>query len=310
MHVFVTGASGFIGSAVVQELLSAGHTVVGLVRSDSAAAALEARGVKVIRGSLEDIDSLKRGASESDGVIHLAFNHDFTKFVENAQAERAAIEAFGEVLAGSNRPLICASGTMMLPRGVLGTEDMEPDSTSFPNPRAGNEKALISLASKGVRSAAIRLSPTVHGEDDHGFIYRITQMARAKGESAYVGDGLNQWPAVHRFDAARLFRLALEKGETGARYHAVGEEGIPFKEIAEAIGKSLGIPAVSKSGEEVSAHFAGFMGHVVGADNRASSKKTQEQLGWTPTGRQLLADIEAGVYTKDTCDETRSSLSF
>lgn len=299
MHVFVTGASGFIGSAVLQELLSAGHTVTGLVRSDSAAAALEAKGAKASRGSLEDIDSIKRGASESDGVIHLAFNHDFTKFVENAQAERVAIEALGEVLAGSNRPLICASGTMMLPRGVLGTEYMGPESTSFPNPRAGNEELLVSLASKGVRSAAIRLSPTVHGEDDHGFIYRITQMARAKGVSAYVGDGLNHWPAVHRFDAARLFRLALEKGEAGARYHAVDEEGVPFKDIAEAIGKSLGVPTVSKTGEEVSAHFAGFMAHVVGADNRASSKKTQEQLGWTPTGPKLLADIEAGVYTKD-----------
>lgn len=298
MRIFVTGASGFIGQAVVQELLSAGHSVVGLARSDSAEAALHAKGVDVIRGSIEDIDSLKRGASESDGVIHLAFNHDFTKFAENAEVERAAIVAFGETLAGSNRPLIAASGTMMLPKGVLGTEDMEPDLVTFPNPRAGNEKLLISLASKGVRAAAIRLSPTVHGDNDHGFIYMITQIARAKGESAYIGDGLNKWPAVHRFDAARLIRLALEKGEAGAKYHAVGEEGIPMKEIAEAVGQSLGIPTVTKTAEEAQAHFNGFMAYATAVDNPSSSKKTQEELGWTPTGRKLLADIEAGVYTQ------------
>jgi nucleoside-diphosphate-sugar epimerase len=298
MRVFVTGATGFIGQAVVQELLDAGHTVVGLARSESKAAELRAKGADTIPGSIEDIESLKRGASESDGVIHLAFNHDFTKFAENAKVEYNAIVAIGSVLTGSNRPFVIASGTMMLTKGTLGTEDSDVDLVTFPNPRAGNEGEITKLAAQGVRTSSVRLSPTVHGDQDHGFINLITQVARTKGESVYIGDGQNKWPAVHRYDAARLFRLALEKGEPGAKYHAVGEEGIPMKEIAEAIGHELGVPTVSKTLEEAQVHFNDFMAFAVGADNPSSSTKTQEQLGWMPSERGLLADIKAGVYTK------------
>ncbi|KAJ5359101.1 uncharacterized protein N7496_011514 [Penicillium cataractarum] len=293
MRVFVTGATGFIGQAVVQELLDAGHTVVGLARSDASAAALKAKGVDVIQGSLEDIEAVKKGASESDGVINLAFNHDFTKFAENAKVEHAAIMAMGDILEGSNRPIVLASGTMMLPKGY------GPRLGLPVNVRASTEQEVATLAARGVRASAVRLSPTVHGDDDHGFINLITQVARAKGESIYIGEGLNRWPAVHRLDAARLFRLALEKGVGGTRYHAVGEEGLKMKDIAEAIGKSVGIPTSSKTFEEAAAHFdGGFMGLVVGADNPSSSKKTQEQLGWAPTGPTLLTDINAGVYTR------------
>lgn len=299
MHVFVTGATGFIGQAVVQELLDAGHSVVGLARSDASAAALKSKGVDVIQGSLEDLESVKKGASESDGIINFAFNHDFTKFAENAKVEYAAIMAMGDILAGSNRPMVLASGTMMLPKGKLVTEESRPDLDSPVNVRASTERSVDTLASRGVRATAVRLSPTVHGDNDHGFIYMFRQMARAKGESIYVGEGLNRWPAVHRLDAARLFRLALEKGVAGARYHGVAEEGVVMKEIAEAIGKSAGIPTSSKTFEQAAAHFdGGFMGHVIGADNPASSKKTQQQLGWTPTGPTLLTDINAGVYTQ------------
>jgi nucleoside-diphosphate-sugar epimerase len=300
MHVFVTGATGFIGQAVVQELLDAGHSVVGLARSDASAAALKSKGVDVIKGSLEDLEAIKKGASESDGIINLAFNHDFTKFAENAKIEYAAIMAMGDILTGTNRPMVLASGTLMLPKGKLVTEETGPDLDSPVNVRASTEQSVDTLASRGVRASAVRLSPTVHGDNDHGFIYRITQVARAKGESIYLGEGLNRWPAVHRFDAARLFRFALEKGVAGARYHGVAEEGLRWKDIAEAIGKSAGIPTSSITFEQAAAHFdGGFMGHVIGADNPASSKKTQEELGWTPTGPTLLTDINDGVYTQD-----------
>lgn len=299
MRVFVTGATGFIGQAVVQELLDAGHSVVGLARSDTSAEALKSKGVAVIRGSLEDLEAIKQGASESDGVINLAFNHDFTKFAENVKVEYTAIMAMSDILAGSNRPLVLASGTMMLPKGELATEDSRPDMNSPVNVRAATEKELDTLASRGVRASAIRLAPTVHGDGDHGFIHRITQVASAKGESIYIGEGFNRWPAVHRRDAARLFRLALEKGVAGTRYHAVAEEGVEWKDIAEAIGKAAAIPTVSKTFEQAMAHFDGsFIGLVVSADNPSSSKKTQEQLGWTPTGPTLLTDIKAGVYTQ------------
>ncbi|KAJ6120674.1 hypothetical protein N7523_004954 [Penicillium sp. IBT 18751x] len=298
MRVFVTGATGFVGQAVVQDLLGAGHTVLGLARSESKAAELRAKGAEAIIGTIEDVEVLKRGASDSEGVIHLAFNHDFTKFAENAKVEYHAIVAMGETLAGSNRPFVITSGTLMLAKGELATEDSQVDLVTFPNPRAGNEGEITKLASRGVRALAVRLSPSVHGDEDHGFIYMITQIARAKGESVYIGDGQNKWPAVHRYDAARLYRLALEKGEPGAKYHGVGEQGITMKEIAEAIGQELGVPTVSKSSEEAQAHFNGFMAHAVGADNPTSSQKTQEQLGWKPTGRGLLADIQAGVYTQ------------
>ncbi|KAJ5166962.1 uncharacterized protein N7482_005743 [Penicillium canariense] len=300
MRIFVTGATGFIGQAVVQELLNAGHAVVGLARSDASAAALQAKGVDVIRGSIEDIDVLQQGAAESDGIINLAFNHDFTQFAESVKVEHAAIMAMGDVLAGSNRPLVLASGTLMLPKGELATEDSIADLTSPMNVRASTEQEVATLASRGVRASAIRLSPTVHDDNDHGFIHWITKIARTKGASIYIGEGLNRWPAVHRSDAARLFRLALEKGTAGAKYHAVAEEGVAMKDIAEAIGRAASIPTVSKTFEEASEHFSGgFIVFPVSADNPSSSKKTQKELGWAPTGPTLLNDIEAGLYTQD-----------
>ncbi|KAJ9371412.1 hypothetical protein DTO282E5_3815 [Paecilomyces variotii] len=297
MRVFVTGAAGFIGQAVVDDLLAAGHTVVGLARSESSAKWLQIKGVDVINGSIEDTEILKRGASESDGVIHLAFDHDFTKFAENVRVNNEAVLALGAALAGSNRPLVIASGTVMLQSRPIATEDSGADLSNPINIRAAAEDEVSKLASQGVRGSAVRLPPTVHGDGDHGFIYMIGQVARAKGQSVFVGDGHNRWPAVHRTDAARLFRLALEKGTAGARYHAVGEEGVAMKDIAGALGQALGVPTVSKTREEASKHFDGFMANVVSIDNPSSSKKTQEQLGWTPSGRTLLEDIKAGVYT-------------
>ncbi|KAJ5084824.1 hypothetical protein NUU61_009403 [Penicillium alfredii] len=298
MHVFVTGATGFIGQAVVQELLGAGHTVTGLARSDASATALEAKGAKVVRGSIEDIETLKRAAADSDGVIHLAFNHDFTKFAENCQVDRTAIEALGASLAGSNRPLVITSGTLTLPKGQQGTENDTSDLGAPMNMRGETEQLILEFAAKGVRASVVRLPPSVHGDGDHGFVNVMTQTARAMGESFYIGDGLNRWPAVNRFDAALLYRLALEKGAAGKRFHAVGEEGIPLKEISEAIAQSLGVSAVSKSFEEVQ-RALGILAFPLSGDNPTSSRQTQEQLGWTYSGQGLLADIKAGVYLKE-----------
>lgn len=297
MRIFITGAAGFIGQAVVNELLQAGHTIVGLARSEESVKWLESKGIEVIHGSIEDTELLKRAASQSDGVIHLAFDHEFNKFAENVKVNNKAIQALGAALAGTNRPLVLASGTVMLQSIPIATEDSKPDMSNPINIRGAAEEAVLSLTSQGVRGLVVRLPPTVHGDGDHGLIYIIGQAARTKGQSAYVGDGLNRWPAGHRSDAARLFRLAFEKGTAGSIYHAVGEEGVPMKEIAEALGESLGLPTVSKTPEEASEHFGGFMAHVVSVDNPSSSKKTQEQLGWTPSGRTLLEDIKAGVYT-------------
>lgn len=300
MRVFVTGATGFVGQAVVQELLDAGHTVLGLARSETSEAALKAKGVDAIRGTIEDTDCLKRGASETDGVIHLAFNHDFSKFDESAEVERLAIAALGAALAGTNRPLIVTSGTLGLPKNTLSTEDSDPDLNAAFSARSRNENDALKLASQGVRATLLRLSPTTHDDGDRGFINVISQIARAKGESIYVGDGSNRWPAVHRRDAARLYRLVLEKGVAGATYHAVGEAGVPMKDIAEAIGQISGIPTVSKTMEEALSHFNGFMAYPVSVDNPTSSKKTQEQLGWKPSGPGILDDIRKGVYNEGT----------
>lgn len=296
MRVFVTGATGFVGQAVVQELLENGHTVAGLARSERSAAALEAKGVEIVRGSLEDVECLKIAASKADGVIHLAFNHDFTKFDENARVEREAVFGIADALKGTNKPLVTTSGTMALPKGELSFEDTLPEANTFFSARTGTEQKVIDYSSKGVRVSCVRLSPSTHGDGDKGFIKAITEIARANGKSVYVGNGLNRWPAVHRYDAARLYRLVLEKGTAGARYHAVAEEGIFMKDIAEAIGQSLGLPTVSVDFEAASKHFAGFMVHPVSSDNIASSKKTQEQLGWKPSGPTLLQDIKSGVY--------------
>lgn len=295
MRIFVTGATGFIGSAIVRELIGAGHEVVGLARSDAAAASLTAAGAEVLRGSLEDLDSLRQGAAASDGVIHTGFIHDFSKFKAVCEIDRQAIEALGSSLVGSDRPLIVTSGTALVMPGRLATEENMPAASSNEFPRIASEEAALTVAAQGVRVSVVRLSPSVHGDGDHGFVPTLISIAREKGVSAYVGDGLNRWTAVHRLDAAHLFRLALEKATGGTRFHGVAEEGIAFRDIAEVIGRHLNIPVVAKSPEEAANHF-GWLAAFAGLDCPASSKLTQERLGWRPVQPSLLADLEGGHY--------------
>jgi nucleoside-diphosphate-sugar epimerase len=296
MRIFVTGATGFIGSAIVLELINAGHQVIGLARSDAGAQFLAAAGAEVHRGNLEDLESLRSGAAKSDGVIHTAFDHDFSKFLAVCEKDKRAIEALGAALAGSDRPLIITSGTGMgnTAPGQLASE--EHFDSEHPNPRKASELAGVSVADRGVNVSVVRL-PQVHDTVKQGLITYLVALAREKGVSAYVGDGLNRWPAVHRLDCARLYGLAIEKASPGARYNAVAEEGVSFREIAEVIGKGLKVPVVVKSPEEAAEHF-GWLAMFTSYDMPASSALTQRWLGWQPTGPGLISDLEHMQYFK------------
>ena len=291
MKVFLTGASGFIGSAIIPELLNAGHQVLGLARNEAASDALQRVGVEVHRGDLSDPASLRTGATRCDGVIHCAYNHDFSQFAAAGEMDRRAVEAIGSVLAGSGRPFVITSATGVLPPGKPTNEDDVAAPNSLGAVRMPSEETGLALASKNVRSSVIRLAPAVHDLTRQGFASRMIAVARQTGVSAYVGAGLNHWPAVHRLDAAQLFRLALEKGEPGTRFHAIGEDAVSLRAIAEAIGRLLHVPVVSKTPEEAASHFD-FLAYFVSSDFQVSSTRTKETLGWNPTGPGLIADIE------------------
>lgn len=293
MRVFVTGASGFIGSALVSELLSHGHQVLGLARSDAGAVALEAAGAQVQRGALDDLDSLRAGAQASEGVAHLAFQHDFSDYAGAMRLDAGAVATFGEVLAGTGRPLVIASGILGLAPGRVATENDVADSAI--NARAQSAADTVALARQGVRSSVVRLAPTVHGQGDHGFVRTLIEIARQKGQSGYIGDGQNRWPAVHRQDAARLFRLALESAPAGSVLHGVAEEGLSARTIAETIGRHLKVPTVSVAPEDMDAHF-GWIGRFFSLDAPASNVLTRERLGWQPTHTTLMEDLERGDY--------------
>ena len=305
MKVFVTGASGWIGSAVVPELIGAGHEVTGLARSDESAAALRAAGVQVHRGTLDDLDVLRAAAEASDGVIHLAFKHDiaFTGDFEGAaNADRQAVEIFGAALAGSGRPFVIASGTLGVAPGQLATErdghGISPVLAAHgpgPAARAATAELVLSYADRGIRSSVMRLPPTNHGEGDNGFMAALVAMARAAGNAGYLGDGANRWPAVHRLDSARLFRLAVEKAPAGATLHAVADEGVPIRDIAEVMGRHLDVPVVSIPAGQAAERF-GFLAGFIGLDAPASSALTRELLGWQPTQPGLIEDLDKGHY--------------
>lgn len=294
MRVFVTGATGFVGSAIVQELINNGHQVIGLARSEEAAKSLIATGASVHRGNLEDLESLRKGAELADAVIHTGFNHDFSKFKENCEKDREVIETLGSVLSGSDRQLIITSAIGILPKGQIVTEETIAIPGPNANPRMASEEAAASVLERGVKVSVVRLPPSVHGEGDHAFVSNLIGIARSKGVSAFVNEGNNCWPAVHRLDAAKLFRLVLEKGVAGV-YHAVAEEGIPFRKIADVIGRRLNMPVVNKTLEEANDHFTWFT-HFAMMDITASSDFTRKQLGWNPLQPNLMEDIDSKHY--------------
>ena len=298
MKIFVTGATGYIGSALIQELIGAGHQVLGLARSEETAQQLAAVGVEAHRGSLNDLDSLRQGAAASDGVIHTAYNHDFSAYATAGETDRQAVAALGSALIGSDRPFVITSGITVLTPGRIATENDPLDPKAASAPRIPSEQVVQALATQGVRTSVVRLSPSVHGEGDYGFIPTLIGIARQKGVSAYVGEGTNRWPAVHRLDAVQLFRLALEKGTPGAKFHGVADEGIPVRDIAALIGQHLNLPVVSKPAEEAADHF-GWIGAFLSVDCPASSKLTQQQLGWHPGHPSLLADLKQGHYFEE-----------
>ena len=295
MRVFVTGASGFIGSAVAAELLEAGHEVVGLARSDQSAAAVQAAGAEVRRGTLDDLDGLRSAATAADGVIHTAYIHDFSQMEMAAETDRGAIEALGGALEGSGRPLVITTGTALIKPGSIVTEDESANPDSGSHPRLGTERIAQDFAARGVRSSIVRPGASVHGRGDHGFVPVLIEIARERGVSGYIGDGSNRWPAVHRLDAARLYRLALEEAPAGSVYHAVADEGVPTRQIAEVIGRHLNLPAVSISPGDAAEHF-GWLGGFFGLDAPASSELTRERLGWEPTHPGLIEDLEQDFY--------------
>jgi nucleoside-diphosphate-sugar epimerase len=293
MRVFVTGASGFIGSAVVPELISSGHAVIGLARSDASAAAIAAAGAEVLRGDLGDLDSLRSGAASSDGVIHLAYVHDFTRYDESVRIDLQAIEAMGTALEGTDRPFLVASGVLGLAASGGAATENDPHAPGVA--RATAAQRTVELAQRGVRSSVVRLAPTVHGDGDHGFMATLINIARDKGVSGYIGDGSNRWPAVHRDDAAHLFRLALDKAPAGSILHATAEDGVPVRAIAEVIGRHLDVPVVSIDADQAADHFA-WLGAFLGFDAPASSALTRELLDWQPTHPGLIDDLDKGHY--------------